>query len=77
MTEYRLLKNELQLELKLKILINKIGHFINRCYNIMFMKITPGIKLGLGSWILAQSFPAALVWGKLLKCFYPWFPQRI
>lgn len=40
----------------------------------MVMKITPGIKPGLRSCLLAPSLIDALILG---KCFDPWFPQLL
>ena len=43
----------------------------------MVMNIAPGIKPGLRSWLLAPSLIAALILGKLLRRFDPWFPQLL
>lgn len=43
----------------------------------MVMKIAPGIKPGLRSGLLPPSLIAALILGKLLRYFDPWFPQLL
>lgn len=57
--------------------IQYVRWLVNIPYNIMVMKITPGIKSGLRSWLLAPSLSNALILGKLLLSFDPWFPQQL
>lgn len=43
----------------------------------MVMKIAPGNKPGLRSWLLPPPLIAILILGKSLRYFDPWYPQLL